>query len=134
MTAYGRQGGRGLNHILAEALECDRGIAMCGAGIEAIEADSVPAGTVCPSCLAHQPKPEGVTVAKRTQRLFISLPQASKECGLALSSLQQAARLGRLKTDNPSPKVRLTTRRWLQDYLDSRPERFKKRQASVTRR
>jgi hypothetical protein len=144
MTVYGRQNGRGMAHILAEVLDNDRGLAACGAPILSIAATAVPAGTVCRTCVSVA----NDIMTERSQVVLyrpdlqvpsgrglhrIGLPQASRECGLALSSLQQAARLGRLQTEQPSPKVRLTTRRWLRDYLDSRPDRFKRRQAVASK-
>jgi len=55
---------------------------------------------------------------------LMSLSQASNACGLAVSSIQQAARLGRLKSQKIGRNMRVTTREWLADYLSSRPMRF----------
>ena len=50
---------------------------------------------------------------------FLTLAEAAQEAGYSsTSSLQRAARLGRLKTVRGEPPY-LTTRAWLQEYLAS---------------
>jgi hypothetical protein len=52
---------------------------------------------------------------------YLTLEEAARLAGHAsASTLRGAARSGRLKTVKFSPRVQLTTREWLNDYIESR--------------
>jgi len=58
------------------------------------------------------------------QEDYISITQAATEAGYrSPSSLRAAAHAGHLRTIGSGPHVRLTTRVWLKEYLESLPQR-----------
>jgi len=61
---------------------------------------------------------------------YITLDQAARLAGYTNpSNLRTAARVGRLKTVTFSPRMRLTTQAWLNDYLVGvRPGNYKRGQ------
>jgi len=51
---------------------------------------------------------------------YITIQEAARTAGYAsATNLHAAARLGRLRTIKPGPRARLTTRPWLDEYLQA---------------
>ena len=62
-----------------------------------------------------------ISVSTVVESEYLTLEEAARLAGHAsASTLRAAARSGRLKTVKFSPRVQLTTREWLNDYLKSR--------------
>ncbi len=56
----------------------------------------------------------------RTMDAYITIQEAARVAGYAsATNLHAAARLGRLRTIKPGPRARLTTRPWLDEYLQA---------------
>lgn len=51
---------------------------------------------------------------------LITIARAARLCGLAPDTLRRAAATGRLTVQQVTPRLNLTTRRWLHDYLQAR--------------
>ncbi len=53
---------------------------------------------------------------------YITIAEAAKYAGyMSTSTLKAAAISGALRTERPSPNLRLTTKKWVDDYMAKHP-------------